>query len=271
MNELPQYNTGLIEGSGTPSLYIGGTIPYEVVNESGDWRPYVVRHEKQKDPLETMACVSFSCNNCLEIQYNFFGIDKNFSDRFLAEMSGTTPQGNYLDKVADTARIVGLVDEMDYPNVPKATTWDEYYKTIPMEIINKAVPQPISFERVSLSDMEKELKQCPLQVTIIAPHPNHAVTLLHIEGDKAYIQDHYNLQTRKISRSSIAYALKIVLNKPNMTNSLIVKNGAEFGIYDPATSEDGLITLMRNRGMNVPLKVDGSLDWDKIKIDKNLV
>lgn len=36
-------------------------------------------------------------------------------------------------------------------------------------------------------------------------------------------------------------------------------------------SEDGLITLMRNRGIPVPLKADGTLDWDKVKVDKQLV
>jgi len=55
-----------------------------------------------------------------------------------------------------------------------------------------------------------------------------------------------------------------------MTNSLIVKNGEEYGIYDPATSEDGLITLMRNRGITVPLTPEGKLDWSKVKVDKQL-
>jgi len=265
-------NHGVLEGSGTKHLYVGGTIPYEVRLESGDWRPFVPVHEKQRDPLETMACVSFSCNNVLETQYKFFGTDANFSDRFLARMSDTQPTGNYLDKVADTARLVGLVKEDEYPNIPKATTWAEYYKMIGMDIINKAKPQPINFEStaVDVENLKKQLKQSPLQVTIPAPHPNHAVTLLHIEGTDAYIQDHYNYQTRKIKVSSISYALKIVLNKPNMTNGLIVKNGAEYGVYFPATSADGLITLMRVMGIPVPLKADGTLDWDKVKVDKIL-
>jgi len=56
-----------------------------------------------------------------------------------------------------------------------------------------------------------------------------------------------------------------------MTNSLVVKNGTEWGIYDPATSEDGLITLMRNRGIVVPLTPEGKLDWTKLNPDKQLV
>lgn len=56
----------------------------------------------------------------------------------------------------------------------------------------------------------------------------------------------------------------------SMTNSLIVQNSTEYGIYDPATSEDGLITLMRNRGMLIPLTPEGKLDWAQIKPAKQL-
>jgi len=65
-------------------------------------------------------------------------------------------------------------------------------------------------------------------------------------------------------------AWTLIPKKAFMTNSLIVKNGEEYGIYDPATSEDGLITLMRNRGMNVPLTPEGKLDWSQVKVDKQL-
>lgn len=220
---MEEINHGVILGSGTKKLWAGGKIPYEVRLESGDWRPFVPSHEKQRDPLETMACVSFSCNNTLEIQYKFFGIDVNFSDRFLAKMSDTQPNGNYLDKVADTARLNGLVLESEYPNIPKATTWNDYYKPIPMEIINKAVKQPIQFEQtpVDVPNLKKELKQSPLQIIITTKNPNHAVTLLHIEGTKAFIQDHY-LHLKTIPVTDIYYALKIVLTKPNMNQTKIV-------------------------------------------------
>lgn len=46
-----------------------------------------------------------------------------------------------------------------------------------------------------------------------------------------------------------------------MTNAILVKRNGEYGFYDPATSEDGLITMMRIRGIKPPLKEDGKLDW----------
>lgn len=273
--KLPDYNTGVLEGSGTKQLWAGGTIPYEVRLESGDWRPFVPTLEKQKDPIETFACVTFSHNNALETQYKFFGIDVNFSDRFLAKMSGTTQNGNWCDRVADTARTIGLVLESEWPNNPKAQSWDEYYKEIPQEIKNKAVKQPIQYESIStdIATLKYHLKQSPIQITIPGVHPYHAVCLVHIDNkNMAYYLDHYNMQIGERDATDIATALKIVLNKSTtMTNSLIVKNGSEFGIYDPATSEDGLVTLMRNRGIPVPLTADGKLDWSKVKVDKQLV
>ncbi len=59
------------------------------------------------------------------------------------------------------------------------------------------------------------------------------------------------------------------------TNSLIVKHQIgtntdgspkwEYGIYDPDTSPDGLIGDMRNRGIQPPLKPDGTLDFDRVE------
>lgn len=271
---IPSHNTGVILGSGTENLWVGGTIPYEVRLESGDWRPLAPVHEKQKDPLETMACVTFSCLNTLELQYALFGEKVNFSDRFLAKMSGTTPNGNYLDRVADTARTIGLVDESVWANQPKATTWAQYYAEIPQEIKNKAVKQAILYEGVTINveNLKKHLKQSPIQIVITSDNPRHAVTLVCIEGTDAYYLDHYNYQIKKMSVTKIASALKIVLLKPTpMTNSLLVENGAERGLYLPATSEDGLITLMRNLGHPVPLKPDGKLDWDKVKFTHKLI
>src|ERR1051325_3613684 len=102
--DIPQQNTGVLLGSGTKNLWAGGTIPYEIRLESGDWRPYLVKEEKQySDNVDTMGCVSFSCANSIEIQYKFLtGEEINKSDRSLAKLSGTTPQGNRLDTVADT-------------------------------------------------------------------------------------------------------------------------------------------------------------------------
>lgn len=270
MEDIPQENTGVIEGSGTTSLWIAGSIPYEVRLESGDWRPYLVLEEHQySQNTDTMACVSFSCNNDLEIQNKFLGNDVNFSDRFLAKMSGTTPEGNYLDKVAETAKNIGLVKEEEWPE-PLNYTWSSYYAAIPQEVINKAIKQDIQYENIPKykDNLIYHLKQAPIQITIPEPHPNHAVVLVAIVGDTAYYFDTYSPYLKTINVSLISYALKIVL-KGSMTNSLLVKRqvagGWEYGYYDPETTGDGLISDMRNRGVVPPLLPNGSLDWPKVE------
>lgn len=258
-------NSGLINEY-SDELWLGADIPYEVRLESGDWRPYVTRHEKQRDPLETMACVSFSCNNCLETQYNFFGIDKNFSDRALAKMSNTSTNGNTLERVNNTARNVGLLLESQWPNSPKAETWNDYYKEIPDEIKNKAVKQNFSYAKTSVDkeNLKKQLKQSPLQITIPSPHPNHAVTLLHVDGDDAYIQDHYNYQIRKIKVSSIATALKVVLNKPFMNQAKVVKSKSSDTVFIcyPVPDMDYLTKKASLEGFEIPVAIP---DTDSLK------
>ena len=109
-------NTGVILGQRKDD-WVAGTIPYEVLNESGDWTSYLPPGEWQRiNNKETMACVSFSALNILETLYYFYtGERRNFSDRFTAYMSGTMKRGNYLWKVGDSIRRDGLVDEKDWP------------------------------------------------------------------------------------------------------------------------------------------------------------
>lgn len=82
---------------------------------------------------------------------------------------------------------------------------------------------------------------------------------------------HHIKNTYFITGNTFSAWTLVPIEEVSMTNSLIVKNGEEYGVYDPATSEDGLITLMRNRGMVVPLTPEGKLDWSKVVVSKNLV
>lgn len=230
-DDLPKQNTGLIEGSGIPGLWIAGTIPYEVRLQSGDWRPFLVQEEKQySDNVDTMGCVSFSLNNDLEIQNKFLGVDVNYSDRFLAKISGTTTNGNYLDAVAYFAKNVGLVNESEWP-APPNYNWASYYAEIPQDVKNKAVKQNIAYEAVptDTASLLYHLKQCPLQITIPKPQPNHAVVLVHVEGDTAYYFDTYAPYLKTINVNRISYALKIVL-KGNPMEIVQIDNGPGLAI-----------------------------------------
>lgn len=276
MNDIPQKNTGVIEGSGTKNLYIAGTIPYEVVLESGDWRPFLVIGEKQFRVEDFMDCVTFSDLSDLEIQEKQqTAVEVNWSDKFIAKLSGTTHDGNYLDVVADTVRKIGVVREEEWPTAA-FDNWNSYYAPIPQEVIDKALKKSIAYEFISVdkASLLYHLKQCPIQITIPKPHPNHAVVLVAIEGDTAFYFDSYPGTTnylKTIDVSLISYALKIVL-KGNMKITFVHRTGtSEYGFveegqlgshYSPAADADHLKELAKLAKQEIT-KPDGSVDFSK--------
>src|SRR6185436_3344551 len=104
-----------------------------------DWTPYLPVFESQSykyfDPFD---CVTRSATNCLEILWKRrYGDEVNFSDRFTAKMSGTTPIGNTFVNVGDSIRHDGLVPEVDYTAPFDLISRDEYYKAIDPKLIDE--------------------------------------------------------------------------------------------------------------------------------------
>lgn len=178
MLEKIEKNYGVILGQRSTD-YIAGTLPYEILNPSGDWTQWLPPGEWQRiGNLDLMACVTFSGLNVLETIYYFItGVRRNFSDRYNAYLSGTTQQGNWLWKVGDSFRKDGLVDETEWPTPSLNPTWSEYYTPPTIEVINKGKKfledWTINYEFIDFTrdSLIKHLKQSPIQVVI----PGHAV------------------------------------------------------------------------------------------------
>lgn len=208
-------NRGLLHSPPPQSeIRLGSSLVERYQLESRDWRPYLPLFETQLGGnYDTMACVTFSALNCLEIMRNFYGLSGlNFSDRFTAKMSGTTVNGNYLWKVAESIKRDGLIGEPLWPN--EAATRSEYYKEIPQNLKEDAKgifeAHKIESEYVPADPetMWKALAIAPLQIAILAysapvngispriqGNPNHAVTIVNGEYGKYWqIFDHYNEQ-----------------------------------------------------------------------------
>lgn len=200
-------NFGVIEGK-RDTDWIGGTIPFEDRNPSGNWADVLPLEERQRfKKVETMACVSFSLLSCLETQLKFAGKEANFSDRFTAKVSGTTPQGNYLYRVADSVRNIGVVPEALWP-ASDSFNWDAYYREIPGVIIAQAQRPIVRYEFLldtSKDSLMHELRHAPLQVVI----PGHAVELFRQEADVARYFDSYS-PFRKEWTSPFSQVLKMV-------------------------------------------------------------
>jgi hypothetical protein len=237
------------------------------------WEEYSPRGERQRlHGFEPLSCTSYATCNALEMIFNY-KLDReltkhdrqwleekgylqngeiNFSDRFLAEMSNTTEDGNYIYKVAKTASTVGLVPEKDYP-YPTNPTWAEYYKEISPELKEKGKE---FLERFTLgyawtNNFEADIRESPIVVVVHAWRKNddglyykngrfnHAV-VKYRKGD--WIFDSYRPFMKQVTPGNMgANGIKFYVEtkfKPyNMdikNNTLIFKNegkGYNFGLY----------------------------------------
>lgn len=244
------------------SDYVGGTLPYEVRNPSGDWTPYLPPGEWQRNNFfDTFACVTFSFLNSVETQYKFLtGIERNFSDRELAKASDTIPNvGNSLWHVADTARAEGIVDESVWP-APENYTELVYYASIPQDVKDQAKlflkDWEIKYEWIDTSkeSLMHHIKHAPIQVVL----PGHAVLdFLTTQQIINYFDSYAPFQKQT---EQILWAMKIVLNR---RIKMLDKDDVRFlyaleGFHDEAGVEfwgDGTHTLKDYKKARVPDKV----------------
>ena len=278
------YNDGVIDGIRDTDYLAGDLNPApdlikslgtEIRNESGDWTSFLPDGERQSSRNgDSQACVTFSALNSIETQMKFLtGSAENYSDRWTAKRSNTQPNGNYLWQVADTIRKEGLVLETDYP-APSTYTWAEYHADIPEPLAGQLVAKgktwldnwSIGYEWIGLTPESfiRHLKHAPIQ----AVFPAHAVMIYKYDPklDVLLYLDSYSPFLKARARSEFNSALKIVLTQKTkpMTNSALVKRGSEYGFFDPATTEEGLISMMLNRGIKPPQDANGKLIWSEV-------
>ena len=248
-----------------PQDFIAGTLAYKVFNLSGDWTGFEPSGENQfSNHADAMACVTFSALNCIETQYRFFtGQQINFSDRFIAKLSGTTLQGNTIQKVLDTIRRYGLVLETEWPT-PNDFTWDDYYADIPSEVLAKAHKFDISYEFGS-TDYSKDLKQAPLQMIIVKDTPYHAVEMVSLTRQFDSYPPYDEPQ------ASIHSVCKIILKGIPMIEFVHRTGTGEYGLlvtspvsitYVMASTEDD---LKARGGTAIPFLPDGKIDYSKAR------
>lgn len=111
-------------------LQLGGSA----LQPNGQWDTFLPAEELQAQYTETQACASFGTLNCVEaLERHEFGKTNNWSDRFLAKISGTSRQGNDPHTVAETLRKKGTVPEAEWPT-KEVYSWDDFYKDIPFQV-----------------------------------------------------------------------------------------------------------------------------------------
>lgn len=268
-----------ILGSGSP-------VKKEVLQADGDWTNYLPSMEKQNGVyMDSMACVTFSALNCIEsIMLRKFNECHNFSDRFIAKLSGTTKNGNSFVNVADTIRKIGLIEEEGwvYPNQRRTPpfTWDDYYSDIPaslMEEAKKFLSQyEISYEWVAVGDFEEALKYGPIQVAVKAWYDkdkdgiyespsdakiNHGTELVK----KDTVFDSYEPGIKKLTPdySYGVYGLQYTINKVTMLDSFLSLFKKKNDTKLVRNSVTGEVAWFYNDSLRIPKSEERSVEMIK--------
>ena len=290
MEDIPKIiNSGLILEPIDPRMWVwrGITgIPEEkpLVASGMDWMPYLATDEIQRfNGFDTSSCVSFSCLNNFETllfyklvnkmisneNYNWLQVNgylddqdrPNFSDRYIAALSGTTKKGNSAGKVMDTVLNYGLIPEAMHP-ATTALSFENYVNTAlitpEMFDIGKEFKKrfKLAYEVVFVGENQTLLdavRYSPLQVFIHAwgqyvdglfkktlENINHAVTFFGGEQEK-YLYEHdsyslYGSYKAKLAWDYIFYtsAFKFSINEiagevpeqpvlPNIKNDTLIQ------------------------------------------------
>ena len=156
-----------------------------MTNPTGIWpAPHAEDQFSHVVPKDTDACVSYSTVHVIEsFIKQTLGIDVDFSERFLAKMSGTTLAGNSIENVYNALKTYGLVLDSDWPE-PEQFTWQEYYAEIPAEIIAKGKATLEKYvdignlTHIPADQLNTALTNAPLVIFTPAGTPTHARCVL---------------------------------------------------------------------------------------------
>ncbi len=122
-------NYGFIPDKIEADHYVLGAenLPLEVLQPDGNWLPFIPTFEPQFRNFETYNCTAFNTLKCIQaLLKRKYGIDVNYSDRWVGFLAGTTSKGNSPHVVAETIRKIGLVPEFRLP-FEDVSTIEEYY------------------------------------------------------------------------------------------------------------------------------------------------
>lgn len=214
----------------------GAEIPYVARNPSGDWTDYLPEGERQWSREDSMSCVTFAMLNCIEAQEKFLtGKTVNYSDRWIAMISGTMRNGNWLQSVADAIAEFGLVREETWPT-PSSYTWSEYMarpNATEMTVLKaegaewkKTHDFRFGFIETSQDEMMKYIQQCPLSIVF----PNHSVANFFNRQEIVNFLDSYEPYRKQTQRSKLTDAARPVLTMKTM--KLVNDNGTIWLVGD---------------------------------------
>ena len=201
---------------------LGGSspLPIEVLQANQDWTLFLPKKEFQNlNAIEPYACVSFTILNCVEILIKRkYGIETNWSDRFLAANSGTKEGGNSPNVVCEFLRKLGVVPQEFWPFDGAITSFEKFYEPIPenlKELAKEFNEQWLfRYENVPLHLIDVALTYSPLLVSVPAwfekdgyyyrpdgMQDNHATTYIKKGFEYRLVFDSYDSELKKVHLS----------------------------------------------------------------------
>lgn len=198
-----------------PQDYVFGGVlsaPYEVLQEDANWADFLPVEEAQNlNGIEPYACVAFTILNCIEMLIKRkYGEERNYSDRFLAAISGTKEGGNSPQTVAEFLRKAGVVKEEEWPFSLDINTFDKFYAPLPPKLLelarkfNEEWDFKHDYVPSTLEAIGKALKSSPLGISVAAWHRKGGIyvkpaglvdnhfTVLYALGENKEIFDSYD-------------------------------------------------------------------------------
>ncbi len=202
----------------------------EIIRPDGNWSQFLPTFKPQKiGPFDSKSCVTFGTLACLKsIENAKYGILNDYSERFLAIVSGTDASGNSPHQVADAIKYSGLVSQETLPFNDQITSLAAFYTPNPMapellsqgkvwlknnDFDHKWVITPFTlFNRTG--KMVEALKRSTLGASVFAwskgedglyihPKPfkdNHFGCIFHYEQDVCwYFFDSYEMAVKKLA------------------------------------------------------------------------
>lgn len=148
----------------------------------GHWAAWLpAPKDQQINGVEPNDCVSHATLKCVQIlQAQEYGEHNDYSERFLAKMTGTDEKGgNDPNTVAQFLKNNGCVLEADWPTAPSITSFQQFYADIPAptQTLAKAFVAEFQYGHEWLLDTSpasimNALHYSPLSVGVYAWQPN---------------------------------------------------------------------------------------------------
>lgn len=231
---MPKNNLdhGYVADIVTPDQHVlgGGKHVVEILQADHNWTPYLPPDELQdQNSLETMNCTAYGTIRALRILLKQqYGLDLDYSERYVGIAAGTTPAGNSPHVVAECIRTsCGLLPDSLLPFGPDITKWEEYYSPKPLFesllVEGKKFLDSYDFGHewvfepgTALADKQSLLKQAltcsPLGISVFAwaeggdalyhkvgPDNHWTVLVDYAEGEYWLIFDDYDQTHKKLA------------------------------------------------------------------------